>query len=319
MTSSPLGFTASDDEEFVDDGVGRASKGRRTLTPVGEQPLPGGRVYKPRTVDGHEDLAWLRDCRDEGEHVLSYGPPGTGKSAMVTAAFGMDAVREDPEDPESPLVHSGVETIVCSVDTTEADFLGTFVQDPNTGRFVWAPGPLHRAVMHSIPIYVDEVFMADPRILSSTLYPLMDGRGELRIPANPTLPPLPVRPGFVVIGSGNPDVPGANFSEALRSRFTTMLEINSDWQLARELGAPAQVVQVARNLDLQRSQRHISWSPQLRELIGFVRHQETRGRDYAIRALIGQAPIEDRPVVADAMRAAFGIGEHLALGDRHVR
>lgn len=318
MGSSPFPrLTSSDDEEFVDDGVGRGAK-PAALTPIGEQPLPKGRVYKPRTVGGFEDLAWLRSCRDYGEHVLSYGPPGTGKSAMVMAAFGMDAAHEDPDDPDSPLIHRGFETIVCSVDTTEADFFGTFVQDPDTGRFIWSPGPLHRAVLYSIPLYVDEIFLADSRVLSATLYPLMDDRDLLRIPANPTLPPIPVRQGFSVIASGNPDVPGAVFSEALRSRFSSLLEINSDWRLARELGTPAKLVQVASNLDHQRREGTLTWSPQIRELTQFNTHAKRRGEEYAVQALIGSAPIDERPIIADKMRAVFGIGDALSLGERYA-
>lgn len=306
----------ADDEEFADDGVDEVSS-RKRLAPVGEVQLPNGVTYKPRSVAGHEDLAWLRRCRERQEHVLFYGPPGTGKTALSEAAFFPDAQRADPNDGGSAWDHHGMETIVCSVDTTEADFLGTFVQDPDTGKFIWSAGPLQRAVEGDRPLYVDEVFLADPRVLSSTLYPLMDGRGVLRIPANPTLPPIPVGDGFFVIGSGNPDVPGAVFSEALRDRFDHHVEITTDWKLARELKVPAAIVQVAKNLDGMRQQGVISWSPQLRSLLAYRDAVAAFGQEYAVRALLGKAPVEDRAPITDVVLAKFGINEPLALGERY--
>lgn len=313
---APTPEELAEDEEFADDGVDEASA-RERITPIGEVTLPSGVTYKPRSIAGHEDLAWLRRCRDRQEHVLFYGPPGTGKTALSEAAFFPDAERADPEDPESPWAHHGLESIVCTVDTTEADFLGTFVQDPNTGRFVWAPGPLQRAVEGNRPLYCDELFIADPRILSSTLYPLMDGRGVLRIPANPTLPPIPVRDGFFVVGSGNPDVPGAVFSEALRDRFDHHVEVNTDWKLARELDVPAAAVQVAKHLDLMLRRKEISWSPQLRALLSYRDAVKAFGQEYAVQAMIGKAPFQDRDSIREVVLAKFGIGTPLALEGRY--
>lgn len=307
----------ADDEEFADDGVDEA-KAREKLTPIGEVTLPSGVTYKPRSIAGHEDLAWLNRCRWRNEHALFYGPPGTGKTLLSRAAcFVGAAERVDPADDTSPLVHEGMMSIVCSADTTEGDFLGTFVQDPNSGRFLWAPGPLQRAVELGIPMYVDEVFLADPRVLSSTLYPLMDGRGMLHIAANPTLEPIPVREGFFVIGSGNPDVPGAVFSEALRDRFDHHVEVNTDWKLARELKVPAAVVQVAKNLDQKRREGVIAWSPQLRALLAYRDAVKAFGQEYAVQSLLGKAPFEDREVIREALLAKFGISTPLALGERH--
>lgn len=313
---APTPEELADDEEFADDGVDEV-KAQERLTPIGETVLPSGVTYKPRSVAGHEDLAWLRRCRERQEHVLFYGPPGTGKTALAEAAFAVDAEREDPEDASSPFAHYGMETIVCSVDTTEADLLGTFVQDPNSGRFLWSPGPLQRAVEGNRPIYCDELFLADPRVLSSTLYPLMDGRDALRIPANPTLPPIPVGDGFFVVGSGNPDVPGAVFSEALRDRFTHHVEVNTDWKLARELKVPAAAVQVAKNLDQQRRQGVISWSPQLRALLAYRDAVAAFGQEYAVQSLLGKSPSEDREVIKEALLAKFGISAALSLGERY--
>lgn len=315
-SDTPTPEEIAEDQEFADDGVDEAS-GKERLTPLGEVVLPNGVTYKPRSIAGHEDLAWLRRCRDHQEHVLFYGPPGTGKTALSEAAFFPDAERVDPENAESHLAHHGMETIVCTVDTTEADFLGTFVQDPDSGRFIWSPGPLQRAVEGNRPLYVDEILLADPRILAGTLYGLMDGRDILRITANPTLPPIPVGDGFFIVGSGNPDVPGAQFSDALRRRFIHHVEINTDWKLARELKVPASAVQVAKNLDTMRQQHTISWSPQLSDLLAYRNAVKSFGQEYAVKALLGKFPFEDRDSIRDIVVAKFGIGDHLALGERY--
>lgn len=290
------------DDEFTDDGVDTIAAHLR-LSPVGEVTLgtpPRERVYKPRTIAGHEDLAWLRYCRERREHVIFYGPPGTGKSILTDAAF-----------------HTGLETLVCSVDTTEADFMGTFVEDPESHTFLWAPGPLQRAVQAGVPLYVDEIFLANARVLAATLYPLMDGRDVLRIPANPTLPPIPVQDGFFVVGSGNPHVRGADFSEALRSRFDHHVAVNTDWKLARELNVPAKLVAVAKTLDQSRRDGLLTWSPQLREAIQYRNAKDAFGEQFAVQDLIGKFPEEDREQARDIILARFGISTPLALGDRY--
>jgi MoxR-like ATPase len=247
-------------------------------------------VYKPRSIGPHEDIALLQAAKEHGEFTLLYGPPGTGKTALAEAAFGSAG--------------GGLETIVCTADTTEMDLLGTFTQDPRSGNFKWMPGPLHRSVLRGVPLLVDEIALADPRALS-VLYPLMDGRGVLQIPQNPDLEPIPVTPGWFIIGAYNPDVPGAVLSDALRDRFTHHLLIDTDWDLAIELGVGRRLVTVAKNLDEQRLNGVITWSPQLRSLL-MVRDLTARyGEDYALAALISKAPAQDRDTIVSALRLPF--------------
>ncbi|SRR6266568_4559539 len=279
------------------------------LQPLGVQTRPNGVQYHPRTVAGQfEDVALLRSARTEGEHVLFYGPPGTGKSALAEAAFARDATAE----------HDGIESIVGTADTTEADFVGSFVPDSAApSGFSWRPGPLHRSVLHNIPLLVDEIALIDPRVLS-VLYALMDGRGVLRITANPDLEPLPIGDNWFVIGAYNPHVIGANLSEALRDRFTHHIEIGTDWQLAGELGVPADIIGVAKSLDAKREAGEIAWSPQLRSLLSYARTVELRGRDYALANLLAKAPVDDRDTVAAALTDEFGTVAPLRLGRRYA-
>lgn len=291
------------DEEFEDDGVSEGGDAQ-----IGESREPwkraNGQTYVPRYLGPYQDVMFMRYARDQQEHIILVGPPGTGKTAMVDAAFYPDAATvKDPDGVEH--AHRGMYSIVCTTDTTEGDFLGGYVQDPDTGRFRWAPGPLMLALLDNVPIFVDEILLADPRVLSSSLYPAMDGSGSLRIAANPTLPPIPVPDRFFVVAAGNPHVPGANFSPALRSRFDHHIEVSTDWQLARKLGVPSWLVRVAKDLDAIRAEGDMTWSPQLRELLSFRNQARQYGTAYAVAALVGKAPEgDDREVLSQQLGLA---------------
>ena len=138
------------------------------------------------------------------------------------------------------------------------------------------------------------------------LYPVMDGRGVLRITANPELKPLTIGPGFFVVAAGNPDVPGAVFSDALRSRFEHHVEVTTDWALAGELGVPGDIRTVAKHLDEKRRQGSLSWSPQLRDVLAYATACRRHGQAYALAGLLAKAPGEDRDVIAEALTTKFG-------------
>ena len=296
-------------EEFEDDGLDFDAAQRVPSFP-GRVFRPNGQEYRPRLVSGIQDVALLRHARARKDHTLFYGPPGTGKTALIEAAFFMDAIKDTPAteadgDTADEYVHLGFETLICGVDTNEGDFFGGYIQDPVSGAFEWNDGPLLRALKYGIPFFADEIFLCDSRVLSSTLYPLMDGRSFLTVPMNPRLGRIPVRDGFFVIAAGNPNVPGANYSDALRSRFAHQIEVESDWALCRSMKVPANIVQVAKRLDKDRKEGVLSWSPQTRDLLNYQQTRANISESFALADLLGACPPEDRPLVRDELEKKF--------------
>ena len=247
---------------------------------------PNGETYLPRRLAGGTDVEILRRLREQAIPVLLYGPPGTGKTAMVEAAF-----------PD-------LLTIAGTGDTTVDDFLGSFVPLPEAGGYEFIHGPLVVAMREGRPLLVDDATLIPPRVLS-VLYPAMDGRGVIHIPAHRN-ERVQATPGFYVVAGHNPGVHGAVLTEALASRFAVHIEVTTDWDLARRLGVPNPAVQAAIALNAGLAAGKVSWAPQLRELLGFARVRKTLGLQAAVANLAGRAPEEDRPEVITALARAFG-------------
>jgi len=265
---------------------------------------PNGQKYFTRQWGTHTDTAVLRKAREATKNFFStgagspqfsffYGVPGTGKTALVEASF---------YDEE-------VITLIGSGDTDTNDFFGGFIQTPS-GKYDWVDGGFIKAVEQGLPFFIDEIGLIDPKELTP-VYGVMDGRKEITIPMNPDRGTIKVHENFYVIGATNPNAPGVRMSEALLSRFQIQVELTTDWALAKKLGVPATMVSVAQNLHkrTQGDSAEISWSPQMRELLGFRDTAEIFGTEFAISNLIASAPEMDRDVVVDVIARAFG-AEH---------
>lgn len=248
---------------------------------------PNGDFYYTRKWGEHDDVMVLRKARTNLQPILLYGAPGCGKTALVQAAFG-----------------EAMQSVLGTGDTEVADFLGGYIQTPS-GGFLWEDGPLVKAAERGEPLFIDEVGLVDPKVMS-VVYSLMDGTGTLNITANPERGTIKAKEGFYVIAATNPNAPGVRLSEALLSRFVIHTEMTTDWSLARKLGAPAQIVTAAQNLAKKQQTGEVSWAPQMRELLAFRDLSKDFGTKFAIANLLAASPELDRPVVADVFTRVFG-------------
>lgn len=250
---------------------------------------PNGQVYVPRTVNvngtSYEDVRIIQTARQRHMPVLLFGNPGTGKTALVEAAI------------------AGVITVNGTRDTETSDFIGSYTQD-EAGKYVWVDGPLLVAAEEGRTLLIDEIALIDPRVLS-TVYSVMDGRDVITVSANPTRGDVHVKEGFVVMGTCNPNAPGAVMSDALLSRFLLHVEMRTDWNVAKMLGASTKMVLVAKNLQTKAASGIVSAAPELREVLAFTQVKEAFGEDFALANVISQAREEDRDEYSKAIAATF--------------
>lgn len=249
---------------------------------------PNGDLYYGRKWGNYWDVEVLKQARDSNQFALLAGPPGTGKTAMSEAAFGEDLV-----------------TIVMTGETTVGELVGSFIPD-GQGGYIWVDGPLLTAVNQGRPILIDEILLGDPKVLS-VLYPLMDGRRFLDVSENPAIGIVPATKGFYLLGSGNPNVPGARMSGALTSRFPLQVEVTTDFELALTLGADEALVTFASALATKASGRRatLSWAPQFREIMAFKEIESLWGREFAIQNLLRTVPSQDMEAVQAVARTVF--------------
>lgn len=247
---------------------------------------PNGQLYYPRALaPGISDIEALRRLRDAGIPALLYGPPGTGKTSMAEAAF---------ED---------LITIAGDGDTTVGDLIGDWTQKDDGGyEFIY--GPVIEAMLEGRPLLIDDATLISPKVLAA-MYPAMDGRKQIIVKAHKG-EIITAEDGFYVIAGHNPGVHGAILTEALSSRFSTQIHVETDYDLCRQLKIEPKAVTIARNLAKLASTGEVGWAPQLRELIAFQKIADTIGLEVAFSNLIGIAPLEDRDQVAEIVAKTAG-------------
>jgi nitric oxide reductase NorQ protein len=246
---------------------------------------PNGQSYHPRVLADLPDVTVLRRLRAANVPVLLYGPPGTGKTSLAEAAFP-DLI-----------------TIAGDGDTAVADFVGEYTQGDD-GRYQFVYGPLVEAMQQGRPLFIDDCTLVSPTVLAA-IYPSMDGRGQITVKAHKG-ETITAKEGFYVLGGHNPGVHGAVLSDALASRFSARVFVETDYDLARALKIDPRAIRVARNLATRVKKGEITWAPQLRELIAYQKIADAIGTDAAVANLVGIAPEEDSDVVATVVRSFYG-------------
>lgn len=251
---------------------------------------PNGEKYVPRKM-AHDtttihDVTFVRSAAANTLPVLLYGPPGTGKTALIEAAL------------------ENVQTVQGTIETETSDFVGSWVQNQD-GTYGWVDGPLVVAAENGWPLFIDEIALIDPRSLA-VVYGAMDGRDEIVVTQNPKRGVVKVQPGFIVMGAFNPDVPGAILSDALLSRFPVQINITTDFALAKQLGVPADIIQVVRNLNHKVTTGEMTAAPQLREMLAYAKLFRLYGKTFALRNFLGQIRPENRAVAVGIIKSVMG-------------
>lgn len=249
---------------------------------------PNGQTYYARQWGEHTDVEVVRKAREIGQSVFLMSPPGTGKTALFEAAFGTD-----------------LHTVIGSGGAEESDLLGQWVADPD-GTFRWVDGPAVIAAERGEGLFLDEVGLFDSKVLSP-LYPLMDGRGELYLTANPDRGVIKAKKGFFIVAATNPKAPGVRMSEAILSRFSIQAVMTTDYVLLEKvIGVNAQMCRIASNLNRKMKEEEISWAPQFRELLAFHELEKTFGTAFAVANLLTGVPEQDMDEVQQAIVGGMG-------------
>ncbi len=238
---------------------------------------------------GVTDVELLRTARESFSPVLLLGQAGTGKTQSVLAAFG----------------EHNIITVLGHEEVEAASFEGRYTPKEGGGWKITL-GKLVRAMQEGKVLFIDEIGLISPLVLS-ILYSAMDGRRSLEPTLIPDIGVVEAQPGFYVAGAANPGAPGSRITDAMRSRFPYRPVVGTDYRMAvSHLGVPEDIASAAANLEERRLARELSWAPQLRDLVQYVRAVEDFNEELALAALAGKAPDPDQRTVCEVLGREVG-------------
>jgi nitric oxide reductase NorQ protein len=285
---------------------GEKPKPKTTTTPVAPKraavapiPRPSGELYLPRELAGKTDVEVLQALRKAGLYPLLSGPPGGGKTALLEAAFADG--------------NGGMYVLNGDEDTKTDDFVGQLYSTGKGDETYWADGPLTSAMKNGGVLFIDDATLIGPRAISC-VYSAMDGRGVIQLKShlvetNGIMQPelVKAQPGFFVVAAHNPGVAGAVLSDALASRFTVPIWVESDMQLAASLGVNAKFIKLANNLRTRRQKGEYGvFVPEMRDLLAARDLGRILGDKAACEALLGKAPEDFQDDLSAEIRTVFG-------------
>jgi hypothetical protein len=260
---------------------------------------PNNELYYPRELAGKPDVDALRKLREESLFALLSGPPGGGKTAMLEAAFAGQT--------------GGLFIITGDAGTRTDDFIGQWNPTGKQDEFYWSDGPLILAMRAGGVLFIDDATLIDTKEIACT-YPAMDGRKEIRVKSHPVqkdgrMQPdvVTAQPGFFVVAAHNPGVAGAILSDALASRFKVHIWVETDLDLAGQLGVNATFIKLARNLRTRRNNGDLSvFVPEMRDLLAARDIGHAFGDRAACENLVGKASEDFQKDFAGEIKSVFG-------------
>lgn len=259
---------------------------------------PNGEQYLPRELAGNADIDTLRKLRTAKLYPLLAGPPGGGKTALTEAAFADET--------------GGLYSLTGDEETRVDDFVGQWFPTGKPDENYWADGPLTLAMKTGGVLFIDDATLINPKAIAC-VYPAMDGRGMIQIKThlvevNGVMQPeiVKAQPGFFVVACHNPGVPGAILSDALASRFRVHIWMESDLELAGELGVNAKFIKVAKNMRTRKKKELGVFVPEMRDLLAARDIANEFGDFAAASNLVGKAPEDFQEDFAREIKTVFG-------------
>jgi len=236
--------------------------------------LPDGKVIYPPRLHGepiHTLACGLLDMHQPAasKYLKLIGPPGVGKSQVARAIAHelWTGVRGLPVGERRGEPFYGYVELSGGPSSDEFLFKYDYVPQQD-GTVSMVEALFVEAMRNGWVVMIDEVnTIRDVALLS--LNATLDGRLSLYLPA--TGETVVAQPGFAVILAYNPGLVGAtDIPDAWYSRFPAVLEVTSNWPALAKLGAPANLVKAAWDLDRQRTspdnEKGLIWTPQFRDI-----------------------------------------------------